>query len=325
MAEAHAHAAGEGDSPSQGAQSHSHSHGVSASSSQGWLVVALVINLGFMVVEVVVGLIANSVALLSDAAHMVTDAGAIGLALLALRLAQRPPSARFTFGFKRGEILSAQINGAGLLVLAALIGFEAIRRIGSPPEVDGAFVIAVGLVGALANGGAAFALMRANRESLNVQGAFLHNLADLYSSLAAAVAGVVIVATGFNAADGIAALTVCFLMLYGGWGLLRDSGRILLEGTPEGLDAQEIGNALAAHAGVTEVHDLHVWEVTSGFPALSAHVIVPAGEDCHQRRRELQQLLIDRFGIEHATLQVEHERGQQLLEVDTSALKSKQP
>ncbi|MGI8844821.1 MAG: cation diffusion facilitator family transporter [Thermoleophilaceae bacterium] len=323
MADAHEHTQDEGHSHSGGG-GHSHSHGVTASSNQRWLVVALLINVVFMVVEVVVGLIANSVALLSDAAHMVTDAGAIGLALVALRLAQRPPSGRFTFGYKRGEILSAQTNGAVLLVLAAIIGFEAIRRIGNPPEVDGSFVIVVGLVGALANGGAAFALMRANRESLNVEGAFLHNLADLYSSLAAAVAGVVIVATGFNAADGIAALTVCFLMLYGGWGLLRDSGRILLEGTPKGLDAGEIGNALAGHSGVSEVHDLHVWEVTSGFPALSAHVIVPAGEDCHHRRRELQRLLTERFAIAHATLQVEHERAEQLLEVDTTVLKSKQ-
>ena len=304
-------------------EGHSHSHAVSANSDRRWLWVGLLINLGFMAVEVVVGIIANSVALLSDAAHMATDVAAIGLALFALNLAQRPPSSRFTFGLKRGEILSAQVNGASLLILAAIIGFEAIRRLGNPPDVDGSFVIAVGIVGGLANAGAAWALMKANRESLNVEGAVLHNLADLYSSIAAAIAGVIIVTTGFMQADAIAALTVCFLMLYGGWGLLRDSGRILLEGTPKGLDAQKIGSTLAAHPGVVEVHDLHVWEVTSGFPALSAHVIVPAGEDCHQRRRELQEQLTERFGIEHATLQVEHERAEQLLEVDTTALQEK--
>ena len=295
---------------------HNHSHAVSAAADPRWLWAALWINLGFMVVEVVVGLIANSVALISDAAHMLTDAGAIGLALAAVKLADRPPDGRFTFGLKRTEILSAQVNGAALLVLAGVIGFEAVRRIGSPVEVEGGFVIAVGLAGALANGAAAFALVRANRASLNVEGAFMHNLADLYSSMAAAGAGVVIVTTGFDSADGIAALSVCALMLYGGWGLLRESGRVLLEGTPRGMDAREIGQAMAAHPGVEEVHDLHIWEVTSGFPALSAHVMVPPGDDCHARRRELTQLLADRFGIEHSTLQVEHEREPRLLEIE---------
>jgi cobalt-zinc-cadmium efflux system protein len=295
---------------------HDHARGASAVADPRWLWAALWINLGFMVVEVVVGLIANSVALISDAAHMLTDAGAIGLALAAVKLAERPPDGRFTFGLKRTEILSAQVNGAALLVLAGVIGFEAVRRTGSPVDVDGAFVIAVGLAGALANGAAALALARANRASLNVEGAFTHNLADLYSSLAAAGAGVVIVTTGFDSADGIAALSVCALMLYGGWGLLRESGRVLLEGTPRGMDAREIGQAMASHPGVEEVHDLHIWEVTSGFPALSAHVMVPPGEDCHARRRELTQLLADRFGIEHATLQVEHEREQRLLEIE---------
>jgi cobalt-zinc-cadmium efflux system protein len=197
-----------------------------------------------------------------------------------------------------------------------VIGFEAVRRIGDPADVEGAFVIAVGLAGAVANGAAAMALARANRKSLNVEGAFLHNLADLFSSLAAAAAGVVIVATGFDQADAIAALGVCGLMLWGGFGLLRDTGRVLLEGTPKGMDAGEIGRAMAAHPGVAEVHDLHIWEVTSGFPALSAHVMVPAGDDCHARRRELAVMLSDRFGIEHATLQVEHERRQRLLRIE---------
>lgn len=295
---------------------HGHSHGVSADAQGRWLAIALAAILGFMVVEVVVGFIADSVALISDAAHMLTDAGAIALALGAVRLAARPPSGRFTFGLKRSEILSAQINGAALLVFAALIGFEAIRRLSHPVDVEGGFVIVVGILGGLVNVVAAWALSRANRQSLNVEGAYLHALADLVSSLLAALAGVVIVTTGFDQADPIAALLVCVIMVRGGWRLLRDSGRILLEGTPKGMDAQEIGQALAAHAGVVEVHDLHVWEVTSGFPALSAHVIVPAGEDCHQRRRELDQLLRERFGIDHATLQVEHERAGGLLQID---------
>lgn len=293
-----------------------HDHGFGTVAQPRWLWVALWINLGFMAVEVAAGLIANSVALISDAAHMLTDAGAIGLALTAVGLAQRPPDARFTFGLRRTEILSAQLNGATLLVLASVIGFEAVRRIGDPANVDGAFVIVVGLAGALANGAAALALARANRASLNVEGAFLHNLADLVSSLLAAVAGVLIVTTGFHEADAIAALSVCALMLWGAFGLLRDSGRVLMEGTPKGMDAREIGRVMAAHPGVEEVHDLHIWEVTSGFPALSAHVMVPPGEDCHARRRELTRLLADRFGIEHATLQVEHERAERLLEIE---------
>lgn len=294
---------------------HGHSH-VSADSQGRWLAIALALILVFMVAEVVAGLLANSVALISDAAHMLSDAGAIALALVAFRLAARAPSGRFTFGFKRAEILSAQVNGASLLVLAAIIGFEGVRRLADPASVEGELVIVVGVLGALVNLGAAWALSRADRQSLNVEGAYLHALTDMLASLAAAAAGVVIVATGYERADPIAALLVCAIMLRGGWRLLRDSGRILLEGAPKGMDADEIGRTLAAQPGVVEIHDLHVWEVTSGFPALSAHVIVPAGEDCHQRRRELDSLLGERFGITHATLQVEHAPAPKLLQIE---------
>jgi len=289
---------------------------MSADARPGWLAVALGVIVAFMLVEVVAGVLAGSVALLSDAAHMLTDAGAIGLALFAVRLAARPPSGRFTFGLQRSEILSAQANGATLLVLAGILGVESVRRLGSPSEVDGAFLIVVGVLGALVNVVAATALSRADRRSLNVQGAYLHALADLLASAFAAVAGVVIVTTGFDQADPIAALAVCAIMVRGAWSLLRASGRVLLEGTPEGMDAGLIGRTLASHRGVIEIHDLHVWEVTSGFPALSAHVIVPPDQDCHQRRRELQRLLVDRFGIEHSTLQVEHERAPRLLQIE---------
>ncbi len=293
-----------------------HSHGVSGATRPGWLAVALAINLVLLVVEVVVGLLANSLALLSDAAHLVTDVGAIGLALFAVRLASRPPSGGFTFGLRRSEILSAQINGVTLLLLAGFIAFEAVGRLSSPPAVAGGSLIAVGLLGAVGNGAAAWALSRANRESLNVEGAYLHNLADLISSLAAMAAGGVILATGFDEADGIAALTVAALMVYGGWGLLRDSGRVLLEAAPRGTDPSEVGRAMAGHPGIEQVHDLHVWEVTSGFPALSAHVLVASGADCHGKRRELQQLLHDRFEIEHTTLQVDHAPRPGPLEID---------
>jgi len=294
----------------------SHSHGVSSATRPGWLAVALAINVLLLAVEVVVGLLANSLALLSDAAHLLIDVGAIGLALFAVRLSSRAPSGGFTFGLRRSEILSAQVNGVTLLLLAGFIAWEAVGRLGSAPEVAGGSLIAVGLLGAAGNGAAAWALSRANRASLNVEGAYLHNLADLYSSLAAAAAGGVILALGFDQADAIAALTVAALMVHGGWGLLRDSGRVLLEAAPRGMEPAEIGRAMAAHPGIEQVHDLHVWEVTSGFPALSAHVLVASGGDCHGKRRELQELLMKRFEIEHTTLQVDHAPRSGPLEID---------
>jgi cobalt-zinc-cadmium efflux system protein len=298
---------------------HGHHHGVSPDADRGKLRLALGLILGFMVVEVVAGLLADSLALLSDAAHMLTDAGSVGLALVALRLAARPPTGRFTFGLGRAEILSAQANGAALLVLAGVLGVEAVRRLSHPSDVEGGIVIAVGLLGAAVNLGSAWALARAERRSLNVEGARAHVMTDLYASLGAAIAGAVILTTGFREADPIAALVVSALMLRTAWSLLRESGLVLLEGTPRGLDSDAVGRALAGQPGVIEVHDLHVWEVTSGFPALAAHVLVAPGDDCHRIRRELELLLDERFSIEHTTLQVEHERDSKaLLEIDSS-------
>ena len=294
---------------------HHHHHGPSADADRKWLIVALSLIAGFMFVEVVAGFLASSLALLSDAAHMLTDAGSIALALVAVQLAARPPSRRYTFGLGRAEILSAQVNGATLLVLAGVIAIEAVRRLFDPPDVSGGLVIVIGVVGGAVNIGAAWALSRSERRSLNVEGAMQHVLTDLYGSAAAVISGIVIVTSGFGEADGIAALVVALLMLRSGWRLLRDASRILLEGSPRDIDVDEVGNALAAHPGVVEVHDLHVWEVTSGFPALAAHVLVPEGTDCHSRRRELEALLHDRFGVEHTTLQVDHEPAPRLLTI----------
>jgi cobalt-zinc-cadmium efflux system protein len=296
---------------------HHHHHAISSAADRGKLRLALGLILGFMLVEVVAGVLAGSLALLSDAAHMLTDAGAIGLALGAAAMAARPPSGRFTFGLGRAEILSAQGNGATLLVLAGVIAVEAIRRLWSVPEVDGGFVLVVGLLGACANVAAAMALGRAQRRSLNVEGARAHVLTDLFASLAAATAGAVVLLTGFDRADAIASLLVAAVMLRSGWLLLRDAGRVLLEGAPEGVDPNAVGLALAAMPGVVEVHDLHVWEVTSGFPALAAHVLVAPGDDCHGVRRSLQLMVDERFGIEHVTLQVDHApAGDRLLEIE---------
>ncbi|HET6547085.1 MAG TPA: cation diffusion facilitator family transporter [Solirubrobacter sp.] len=285
---------------------HHHHH---ASASAGRLKVALALLVGLMALEVAAGVLANSLALLSDAAHMLTDAGALALALVALRLAARPARGAMTYGLGRSEILSAQFNGATLLVLALLIVYEGIRRLIEPPAVEGGVVLAVALVGVAVNVAATWVLHGADRRSLNIEGAFQHVLTDLVAFIATAVAGLVVLVTGFDRADGIASLFVAAVMLRAAWGLLRDSGRIFLEAAPKGIDVEGVGAAMVGVAGVTEVHDLHVWEVTSGFPALSAHVLVGIDDDCHRARADLETLLHDRFGIEHTTLQVEHEGG----------------
>ena len=279
------------------------------------LAIALALIVAFMAVEVVVGILASSLALLSDAGHMLTDAGAIALALVAAGLAARPAKGAMTYGMGRAETLSAQINGAALLVLALLIVYEAIRRLVSPPDVDAGPVLAVALAGMAANAVAVRVLAGANRASLNVEGSFRHVLTDLYAFVATAVAAAVILGTGFDRADPLASLVVAALMLHSAYVLLRASGRVFLEAAPEGLDPDAVGHALAAQHGVVEVHDLHVWEVTSGFPALSAHVLVAEASDCHAARRELEDMLAQRFDIQHTTLQVEHQP-EQLLSIE---------
>jgi cobalt-zinc-cadmium efflux system protein len=283
--------------------SHGHAHGDADARRLG---LALALILAFMVGEVVAGILANSLALLSDAAHMLTDAGALALSLVVLRLAARPAGGNKTFGLRRTEILSAQANGATLLVLAGLILYGAIRRLVSPPDAHGGWILVVALIGIGVNVLATWTLAGANRRSLNVEGSFQHLLTDLYAFIATAIAGGVILATGWVRADPVAALFVAALMLRAAWALLRDSGRVLLDIAPAGLPVEEIGNAMATHPGVVQVHDLHVWEVTTEFPTLSAHVLVEPGADCHGIRRELEGLLRDRFGIEHTTLQVDH-------------------
>ena len=270
------------------------------------LAVALALIVAFMAGEIAVGILAHSLALLSDAAHMLTDAGALAMSLVVLRLASQPARGNRTFGLRRSEILSAQANGAALLVLACLVVYGAIRRLVSPPSANGGWILVVALVGIGVNLLATWQLAGANRQSLNVEGSFQHVLNDLYAFIATAVAGGIILATGWVRADPVAALFVAALMLYASWRLLRDSGRVLLDIAPAGLPVDEIGTAMASHPGVVQVHDLHVWEVTTEFPNLSAHVLVDPGADCHGIRRELEALLHDGFGLEHTTLQVEH-------------------
>jgi cobalt-zinc-cadmium efflux system protein len=295
--------------------SHAHSH-APADASARRLAIALALLLALMAVEVTAGIVASSLALLSDAAHMLTDAAALGLALVAIRLSKRPPKGAMTYGLRRTEILSAQFNGATLLALGLLIVIEGVRRLVEPPAVEGGVVLAVALAGVVVNLAATAVLHGADRSSLNVEGAFQHVLTDLAAFVATALAGLAILLTGFNRADGIASLFVAAVMLRAAWSLLRDSGRIFLEAAPRGIDVDAIGNAMASQPGVTEVHDLHVWEVTSGFVALSAHVRVGIDNDCHEARRALERLLHDGYDIEHTTLQVDHEGGG-LLQIET--------
>jgi len=279
---------------------------------QSALKTALALILAFMVAEVVAGVLASSLALLSDAAHMLTDAAALAISLAAARLATRPPKGAMTYGLGRVEILSAQANGVTLLVLGAVIVYEAIARLASPPDVRGGLVLIVALVGIAVNLAATAVLSRGSGErSLNMEGSYRHLLTDLYGFIATAVAAIVILATGFVRADAIASLLIAGLMLHAAYGLLKASGRVFLEAAPAGIDPEQIGRALAAETDVIEVHDLHVWEVTSGFPALSAHVVVRAGSDCHALRRHLQRVLADRFDLHHTTLQVDHEAAPQ--------------
>ncbi len=283
-----------------------HSHGMSADADRKWLTLALILIVGFMAIEVVVGVVAGSLALITDAGHMLTDAASIVLALMAIRLAARPARGDYTYGLKRAEILSAQANGITLLLLAAFFIFEGVRRLLDPGQVEGLLVFVTALIGIVVNVAASWCISRANRSSLNVEGAFQHVLNDLYAFIATAIAGAVVWLTGFARADAIAALIVAALMIKAGWGLVRASGRIFLEAAPKGVDPGAVGAELAAVKSVVEVHDLHIWEITSGEAALSAHVIVSDGVDCHAVRGDLERILHERHHIDHTTLQVDH-------------------
>jgi cobalt-zinc-cadmium efflux system protein len=279
---------------------HAHVH----ASARRPLALALALILGLMAGEVVFGFVAGSLALLADAGHMLTDAAALGLALGAATVADRPPRGRWTFGYRRLEILAAHVNGMTLVAVGVVIVYTAIRRLVDPADVRGGIVLAVALAGIAVNLGAAALLHRPSRESLNVRGAFLHVATDLAAFAGTAVAGAIILATGWDRADPVASLVVAVLIFWSAFSLLRDSSRILLEVAPE--EPREIADAMLAVPQVADVHDLHVWTVGSGFPSISAHVLVEQGADCHAIRLELANLLRDRFGLAHSTLQVEH-------------------
>lgn len=283
---------------------HGHDHG--RSESRRALAIALVLTASYTVVEVIGGLIAGSLALLADAVHMLSDNVALALALVAAWLATKPATPDRTYGYKRAEVLAALANGVLLVALAIWIFVEAAMRLSDPGDVLGGWMLAIALIGMAVNVAAGIVLARARDHSLNVEAAFRHVFADLLGSLGVAIAAVVILLTGWDEIDPLVSILIAVLVLASAWSILRDSTEILLESTPRGIDAGALGRRIAAAPGVVEVHDLHVWTITSGFPALSAHVLVRPGEDCHARRRELERLLHDEFGIEHTTLQVDH-------------------
>jgi cobalt-zinc-cadmium efflux system protein len=269
------------------------------------LVGALVIVVGVMAAEIAAGLIAHSLALLADAGHMVTDAGALAFGIVAARMAALPARGRWTFGYSRLEILAAQINGIALALVAVWVVYSAIRRLVAPHDVRGGVVLGVALGGAVASLVASALLARGSRESLNVRGAFLHLVNDVAAFGAAALAGGLVLATGWNRFDPLASLAVAALMLWSAQRLLRESTAIFME-TSGDIDPEEVQRALAGEEDVVSVHDLHVWTVTSGFPAVSAHVLVQHDADCHAARARLEEVLTRRFGLAHSTLQVEH-------------------
>jgi len=273
------------------------------------LAAALALILLLMAAELVAGILAGSLALLADAGHMVSDAGALAFALVAAAMASRPAGGRWTYGFRRLEILAAQANGITLALVGAWIVYAAVRRLVSPVEVEGVVVVAVAGAGIAVNLVATGLLARASRESLNVRGAFLHVATDLAAFVGTAAAGALVLLTGWDRFDPLASLLVAGLCFWAAYHLIGESTRIFLEVSPREIDPAEVGRAIAAEPGVVEAHDLHVWTLTSGFPVLSAHVLVEPGADCHALRRRLEAMLRERYDLEHTTLQVDHAQG----------------
>jgi cobalt-zinc-cadmium efflux system protein len=292
-----------------------HDHDHARVESRRALAVALVLTASYTVVEVLGGLFAGSLALLADAVHMLSDNVALALALVAAWLAAKPATPERTYGYKRAEVLAALANGVLLVALAIWIFVEAAMRLRDPGDVLGRWMLAIALVGIVVNVAAGLVLSRARSHSLNVEAAFRHVFADLLGSFGVAVAAVVILTTDWVEADPLVSILIGGLVLASAWTVLRDSTAILLESTPRGIDADALGRRLASLPGVVEVHDLHVWTITSGFAALSAHVLVKPGDDCHERRRQLERLLYSEFGIEHTTLQVDHADDGGLVEI----------
>jgi cobalt-zinc-cadmium efflux system protein len=279
--------------------------------------VALAINLAMLVVEAVGGVLTGSLAVLADAGHLLSDAGSIGLALAAAGLASRPGNAQRTFGYQRSEVLAALANGLILVAVAVAVAVAAIGRLGDPPGIDGAGVLALGLLGLAGNVAATVVLAGGRREDVNLEGVLRHSFADALGSLGVVFAGGFVLAGGSSLVDPIVSLVIAALILASSWRLIKEPVEVLMEAAPAGLDVEEMGAAICSEGGVRSVHELHVWTLTPGFGALAAHVVVAAGSDRDLTRRRLEVLLHERFEIDHTTLQMEEEVPQELLEVES--------
>lgn len=296
---------------------HQHDHGrpgdtarAAAGGRRRALIVSLSLTASYTVVEVVAGILTGSLALLADAGHMVSDNVSLSLALVAVWLAGKPAGPRRTFGFKRAEVLAALANGAALVGVAIWIFAEAARRFRDPPEVLGGWMLLVAAVGLLVNVAAALVLLRPRHGNLNMEAAFRHILGDLAGSVGTLAAAAVIMTTGWLYADPLASVLIGLLILGSSWAVLRESVHILLEGAPQDVDVKALEVRLRAVPGVVDLHDLHVWTITSGFPALSAHLIVDRLSDGECCRCAAAELLRDEFGIDHSTLQLETAGGE---------------
>jgi cobalt-zinc-cadmium efflux system protein len=304
---------------------HGHSHGFGAHAlearredSRRRLEVALGINLVLLVAEAVGGVVTGSLAVLADAGHLLSDVGSIVLALIAARLAARPASSRRTFGYQRSEVLAALANGLTLVAVSVFIGVEAIGRLSDPPAIEGGGVLALGILGLLGNAAATWYLARGERADVNLEGVLRHSFADALGSLGVVIAGAWVIAGGSDIVDPIVGLLISVLVLFSSWRLIKEPFDVLMEAAPADLDVDGMGAAICQVQGVRSVHDLHVWTVTAGFPALSAHVVVARGADRDLILRQLEVELGETFGIEHTTLQIEEEAGGGLLSVESS-------
>ncbi|HEY7949810.1 MAG TPA: cation diffusion facilitator family transporter [Solirubrobacterales bacterium] len=299
---------------------HSHSHALDArrGDSRRRMWIALGVNGAMLVAEAVGGVLTGSLAVLADAGHLLSDVGAIGLALFAASLAARPAGARMTFGYQRSEILAALLNGLLLVAVALAVAWAAIGRLGDPPEIDGLGVLALGLLGLLGNVAATAVLARGEREDVNLEGVLRHSVADALGSVGVVVAGAFVLAGGSSIVDPLVSLLIAALILASSWRLIAEPVGVLMEAAPAGVDVDEAGAAICEEEGVRSVHDLHVWTVTSGFGALAAHVVVSSECDRDLVRRRLELLLHERFGIDHTTLQMEEQASDALLHVENA-------
>jgi cobalt-zinc-cadmium efflux system protein len=285
------------------------------------MLAAAAINAGMFGLGVAGGIITGSLALLADAGHVLSDLAAIALALFAARIAARAAGPRRTFGYQRTEVIAALLNGLTLVAIAILIVIGAIDRLSAPPDVEGAGVVVLGVLSLAGNAGATWVLARGERRDLNLEAVLRHSAADAVGSLGVVVSGVVILATDWKPIDPVIAIGIAILILASSVRLIREPFDVLMEATPEGVDADAVARAMGAVAGVRGIHDLHVWSVTPGFDALAAHVVVEREHDRDNVRRELEFLLRDRYAIEHTTLQMEDPGDDDaLLQVETPPL-----